>query len=233
MALCGRAAALSVRLHRVSAAATARRCFGDEVKFVVQGFHAVPEIEPPPVSLIGVAHLNKQHFWKWGLSIKHIAELTGKPESDISEELSKQIWAGAPPFVMDLVHNLTSVPEELICPVSGGLFEEPVVGPDGMRYERAAIIACLETDGLSPISGETIDESQLVPAADALMEVLDFKRQCVEKILEYVPVLHSCHRAEAVKALLDRAELFAFQDVDKDQIAKYRAQFAGAAAPSE
>jgi len=190
---------------------------------VVQGYHAVPGLEPPPVSQIGVAHLNDQHFWMWGLSLKHIADLTGKPEKDVPQELCRQIGAVLP--VGDLVHNLTSVPEELLCPVSEELFTEPVVGPDGMCYERSAILECIESDGLSPISGETIDESQLFPAAETLVEVLDFRRQSIDKIVEYIPVLLSCKRAEAAAAILDYAELLALRKEDQIQIAQCKMQF--------
>lgn len=227
MSLCGHAAAVPRRAHLVSSTAAIRRSFA----FVVQGYHAVPGMEPPPVKQIGYAHLNEQHFWKWGLSIKQIAELTGKPEKDVPQELRRQIGAGV--SISDLVHNLTSVPEDFICPVSEELFNDPVVGPDGMRYERSAILERIEVDGLSPISGETIDESQLTPAADTATEVANFRRQSVEKILEYTPVLLSCKQAKAAAAILNCAELFAVQDKDKIQIAEYKKQLDEAMKPCE
>lgn len=222
MSLYGRAVCFR-RVHRVTSAISIQRSsFSGAAKYVVQGYHAVPGLEPPPVSQIGIAHLNDQHFWMWGLSLKHIADLTGKPKKDVPQEICRQIGTALP--VADLVHNLTSVPEEFLCPVCEELFTEPVVGPDGMCYELSAILECINLDGLSPISGETIDESQLFPAADTLMEVLKFRRQSVENIVDYIPVLVSCKHAEAAAAILDYAELLALREEDQIQIAECKKQ---------
>lgn len=212
----------SRRVHQVGSASFIRRSFAAGAKFVVHGYHAVPGMEPPPVSQVNIAHLNDRHFWKWGLSIKHIAELTGKPDDDVSRELTKQIGSAFP--VADLVHNLTSVPEDLLCPISTELFKDPVVGPDGMHYERSSILECIAVDGLSPVSGETMDASQLVPADDTIEDVVNFRRQSIKKILEYTPVLLSGKFTEAAANLLDYADWIGLQGEDAAQAAEFRNQ---------
>lgn len=51
----------------------------------------------------------------------------------------------------------------LICPLTKRYFRNPVMGSDGVVYERRAILAHLERTGKSPTTGAAMDESSLRP----------------------------------------------------------------------
>lgn len=70
--------------------------------------------------------------------------------------------------------NLTSAPAEapspldasdLVCPLSGVLFKNPVVALDGRTYEKAAILDHFREhgDALSPVDGTPLESSLLIP----------------------------------------------------------------------
>ena len=54
-------------------------------------------------------------------------------------------------------------PEELICPITACLMEDPVITTDGFTYERVAIAQWLETQDTSPLTGEPLPSKALLP----------------------------------------------------------------------
>ena len=54
------------------------------------------------------------------------------------------------------------IPETLICPISGTIFNDPVSGPDGYTYERNQIEIWLKKNGTSPITRQPMNISDLV-----------------------------------------------------------------------
>jgi hypothetical protein len=54
-------------------------------------------------------------------------------------------------------------PEECYCPITLEIMNEPVIAPDGHTYERKAIVKCLTTSGLSPMTRETMNVDSLIP----------------------------------------------------------------------
>lgn len=51
--------------------------------------------------------------------------------------------------------------DSLKCPITGELFEDPVMGSDGHTYERAVIVEWLKKHGTSPITREPMDINTL------------------------------------------------------------------------
>ena len=53
---------------------------------------------------------------------------------------------------------------ELVCPITGQLFEDPVLlVEDGHTYERSAVIAWLERNDTSPMTGAPLARKTLAP----------------------------------------------------------------------
>ena len=64
-------------------------------------------------------------------------------------------------------------PRDLKCPLTGNLFEDPVIAPSGHTYERAAILEHLQKQGgKDPITRQPLSVEQLTPnrAMKALVE---------------------------------------------------------------
>ncbi len=53
--------------------------------------------------------------------------------------------------------------EELECPITHTLMQDPVVAADGMTYERGAIERWLESHDTSPLTGEKLEHKHLLP----------------------------------------------------------------------
>merc|ERR1719454_2216829 len=50
-----------------------------------------------------------------------------------------------------------------ICPITHDVMTDPVVGADGYTYERAAISRWFETSRKSPVTGQSLPHTDLVP----------------------------------------------------------------------
>ena len=59
--------------------------------------------------------------------------------------------------------NEREVPEEYICPITLEVMEDPVIAPDGYTYERTAIMQELKIRGISPMTRQEMNKSQLIP----------------------------------------------------------------------
>ena len=55
------------------------------------------------------------------------------------------------------------VPEELLCPISHEVMQDPVLAADGHAYERAHIEEWLARQHTSPLTGEPLPSTQLLP----------------------------------------------------------------------
>lgn len=51
----------------------------------------------------------------------------------------------------------------LICPITYKLMKEPVITPQGISFERAAIVSWIERHGNNPITLEELSVADLVP----------------------------------------------------------------------
>lgn len=58
---------------------------------------------------------------------------------------------------------MNPLPKEFFCPITQEVMKDPVVGPDGQTYERAAIVDWLQKHHTSPITRSPMNASQLVP----------------------------------------------------------------------
>lgn len=85
----------------------------------------------------------------------------------------------------DLKHlkeTFGSVPEELICPISGEIFVDPVMTCDGHTYERLAIEAWLIKHKTSPITNMNLENKNLIPNFVIKQLVKAFYEENLEKI---------------------------------------------------
>ena len=55
------------------------------------------------------------------------------------------------------------LPEEYICPITHEPMEDPVVTVDGQTYERRAIEQWLERHNISPLTGEELRNTMVIP----------------------------------------------------------------------
>ena len=51
--------------------------------------------------------------------------------------------------------------ETFICPITGDIMKDPVIGSDGHTYERSAIEQWLRQEGTSPITRQTMNRTDL------------------------------------------------------------------------
>ena len=56
-----------------------------------------------------------------------------------------------------------NAPKAYCCPLTLNVMEDPVRAPDGNTYERGAILQELEIRGISPITRQEMNQSQLIP----------------------------------------------------------------------
>lgn len=77
-----------------------------------------------------------------------------------------------------------SIPKDFICPITQEVMKDPVIGPDGMTYEKEAITSWLKTHKASPITRQPMDVSQLVPnrALKATIEEMVSSKLHIENI---------------------------------------------------
>ena len=65
-----------------------------------------------------------------------------------------------------------NAPPSMICPLTGKLFEDPVLTPYGHTYERSALMEYLSNHGnLDPKAGRPVDIDNIVPN-NAIKEIV-------------------------------------------------------------
>jgi len=64
--------------------------------------------------------------------------------------------------LLKLQQSLDNVPEELLCPITGVIFLDPVMTSDGQTYERSAISRWLENHDTSPTTNSKLDNKNLI-----------------------------------------------------------------------
>ena len=58
---------------------------------------------------------------------------------------------------------MSSIPDDLTCPITQLLFVDPVMAEDGFTYSKSAIIEWLKKNPTSPMTREPIDKNKLAP----------------------------------------------------------------------
>ena len=58
--------------------------------------------------------------------------------------------------------EITFVPREFYCPITGDLMNEPVLGKDGHSYEKSEIFQWLSTNKTSPLTRRPLTTDDLV-----------------------------------------------------------------------
>ena len=110
--------------------------------------------------------------------------------------------------LMSEIKELLRYPEELCCPISRELMEDPVIAEDGRTYERSLIERSLELKQESPLTKQPIQNLALYPNQDKKSAVVEYKEAVVQKVISIKHnLLSSTSNDEALK-LLDKAELF-------------------------
>lgn len=67
-------------------------------------------------------------------------------------------------FKQALTEETADVDDELKCPLTGKLFEDPVSTPYGHTYERKALLECMKHNGnLDPKAKKPLCRDQLTP----------------------------------------------------------------------
>ena len=60
-------------------------------------------------------------------------------------------------------NKLDKIYENLLCPISLSIFEEPVICPSGITYEKKELYAWIKKQKVDPLSKKAITEEQLYP----------------------------------------------------------------------
>lgn len=95
------------------------------------------------------------------------------------------------------------VPSEFECPIMSEIMEDPVICADGRSYERAAILRWLQTSNKSPMTGETLPHTNVIPNVNLKALIQDWKE------------------TEVVHAVI-REEETALQELPRDELARLR-----------
>ena len=77
-----------------------------------------------------------------------------------------------------------NIPPEFLCPISKKLMRDPVIASDGHTYERANIEAYLKQNNKSPVTGEPMQHSYVVPNISLKQRIDEFIRQNKHKMEE-------------------------------------------------
>ena len=80
--------------------------------------------------------------------------------ASVEAEASSALAAPAAPATAD---NDDEPPDELICPITQEVMEDPVVAADGHTYERAAIARWMVKRMTSPKTGEDLESPIVFP----------------------------------------------------------------------
>ena len=76
--------------------------------------------------------------------------------------------------------EITFVPQDFYCPITGDLMNEPVLGKDGHSYEKSEILKWLSTNSTSPITREPLTKDDLVdnlPLKRSIEEIRDHLKE--------------------------------------------------------
>lgn len=69
-------------------------------------------------------------------------------------------------------------PDEFICPITHHIMRDPVVAPDGQRYERSAIEAWFGSgEKRSPMTNEEFEDTTLVPDTELRTRIAEYLRE--------------------------------------------------------
>ena len=81
------------------------------------------------------------------------------------------------------VENITKTihPEPYLCPLTGELFDQPVMTPEGNTYERHVILNRLKNSKIDPITKTKLTEADLIPNNAVLSAVYKYKKKYYEK----------------------------------------------------
>ncbi|CAF1074585.1 unnamed protein product [Adineta ricciae] len=69
-------------------------------------------------------------------------------------------------------------PADLVCPITGQLFGDPVIATDGHTYEKFAIKRWLRSSTTSPTTREPLDKNQLIPNFVVKKMCDEFRAEC-------------------------------------------------------
>ena len=90
--------------------------------------------------------------------------------------------------VSDCLHDLcvlnitkTMHPEPYLCPLTGELFDLPVMTPEGNTYERHAILQHLKHHKYDPFTKALLTEADLIRNNAVLSAVYKYRKKCCEK----------------------------------------------------
>lgn len=106
------------------------------------------------------------------------------------------------------VKQLLKDPQELCCPISMHLMEDPVIAADGHTYERSFILKSFEVKNESPLTNAPLQTLVLYPNQDKKSAVLVHKEKVVEGVLSISQHFHWQNCGKDAFQLLDRAEAF-------------------------
>ena len=70
------------------------------------------------------------------------------------------------------------VPDELRCPISCELFQDPVLAADGFNYEREHIEAWLRTHDRSPLTNAVLRHKELTPSNTVRGQIARYLEDC-------------------------------------------------------
>ena len=76
--------------------------------------------------------------------------------------------------------EITFVPRDFYCPITGDLMNEPVLGKDGHSYEKSEILKWLSTNSTSPITREPLTKEDIVdnlPLKRSIEEIRDHLKE--------------------------------------------------------
>ena len=95
---------------------------------------------------------------------EHVARMGGAGEP---HALASQPVAWPPPLAVpscaDAAEGIAAAPSELCCPITHAVFREPAVTPQGVTYERTALVQWLQAAGTDPSSGRPCALAELAP----------------------------------------------------------------------
>lgn len=97
------------------------------------------------------------------------------------------------------------IPAEFECPITSDIMEDPVIAADGRSYERTAILRWLQTSSRSPMTGNTLEHTNVIPNVNLKALIQDWKE------------------TEVVDAAV-REEQTALQELPRDELARLRRQ---------
>eukprot|EP00501_MAST-03F_sp_TOSAG23-6_P002275 GSMAST32.ASY1.ANO1.2375.1 assembled CDS len=93
-------------------------------------------------------------------------------------------------------------PNDLLCPITRVLFEDPVVTADGQTYERAAILMHFRTKNTSPVTNEVLPHKNLVPNVRMKSQCIEWQRKHDEGI-DIDSLLWKCFQAKNFQGIIE------------------------------